>query len=255
VATFNTGSSEFPSTLAAAAKVNAGAIKFQWARDKASATELQGVLAVVNANTHKPVGTVPLAIISAGESTTNIDFTFPGDATPGHYNAEIHASLKQISNRVALTFDGGGSNNADVTATGGSAAAPGSVATSYAIKLSKFAPGSGDTPPKLYYRVQTSAPVKAGSMTFEVYSQPFTNTQNLTQGSGEHGPIRLFKGTVAGVNATANSTKHHLVHLKKTLDSVGNEDWSIANSNTKNATIKWSGAASGEEEKPLHSAW
>jgi hypothetical protein len=255
-ATMSTGSSEFPSQLSTIAKVN-GDFKFQWTRDKASAEEKKGVLVVFESASQKPIGSAPLVAIPAGSTTTDVDFKFPENAAPGEYNGIVVAAMKTISNRVRLIYPGS-SGNADITLpqTGGSVP-PAPAQKSYSIKLTRFVPGSGDSPPQLFYKIETAAATTVSDIVLEVYSKPFTNSQNLTAGSGEKGPIKLFSGKSGTINVSANSTKEHSAHLKKASDNGSLEDWNIANGKTDNATFRWSGPGQtgGEAERPLHTAW
>jgi hypothetical protein len=251
----NTGG-EFPSQLASGAMVNPASNNFalQWSRPQGG-NEEKGNLWITHVG--ESLGLQAQAVkMPAG--ATSVDIPYSINLQPGMYELLV-AGESGNSNRVKVSFGGTGTETSvDLSKTGSGGSVPSApVQESYSIKLTRFVPGSGDAPPQLFYKIETVAAAKVSNIVFEVYSQPFTNSQNLTAGSGEKGPIKLFSGKSGTINVSANSTKEHSAHLEKASDNGSPEDWNIANGKTENATFKWSivGGPSGSEEKTLHTAW
>ena len=251
----NTGG-EFPSQLASGAMVNPASNNFalQWSRSQAGKEE-KGNLWITHPG--ESLGLQAQAVtMPAG--ATSVDIPYSINQAPNTYELLI-AGESGNSNRVKVSFGGTGTESTvDLSKTGsGGSVPPAPVQESYSIKLTRFVPGSSGAPPQLFYKIETAAATKVSGIVFELYSEPFTNSQNLTAGSGEKGPIKLFSGKSGTINVSANSTKEHSAHLEKASDNGSPEDWNIANGKTENATFKWSvaGGPSGSEEKTLHTAW
>jgi hypothetical protein len=247
---------EFPSQLASGAMVNPASNNFalQWSRSQAGKEE-KGNLWITHPG--ESLGLQAQAVtMPAG--ATSVDIPYSINLAPDMYELLV-AGESGNSNRVKVSFGGTGTESTvDLSKTGsGGSVPPAPVQESYSIKLTRFVPGSSGAPPQLFYKIETAAATKVSGIVFEVYSEPFTNSQNLTAGSGEKGPIKLFSGKSGTINVSANSTKEHSAHLEKASDIGSPEDWNIANGKTENATFKWSvaGGPSGSEEKTLHTAW
>jgi hypothetical protein len=128
------------------------------------------------------------------------------------------------------------------------------------IAVLDFTPMKGQTPPSLTFMTETSEEKFIKAITFEIWSAPYKNPKDVTHGSGEHPPIKLFAADFPGagfpngflIGPGANFQKKSV-----TLTATSVEDWALAYEQTSTATFKWSvdGDPKGSMQKPLQTVW
>ena len=256
-------SGEFPAQLATSAMVNPASNNFslQWSRTQ-SGKEEKGNLYITRAGQSVWLGAKAVKM-PAGSTSVDIPYAIPNLA-PNAYELLI-AGESANSNRVKVNFGGTGAESAvDLPKTASGGLIPTKAAGGFTIKFTHFQPmkgtpgpsgTSGYTHPRLIYRITPTVDIDSPTITFEVYSAPFTDSSSLTQSGPASYPSQKLFEKKKKINAKLKANTP--VSLYVDLDATSDTNWSLAYGKTDKATFKWSasGQAGGSEQHPLQKKW
>ena len=275
--TVNTNlSGEFPSQLATSA-MTGSEFTLLWSRTKPGKVD-RGLVYIRKAGTSGPyLSRLAPATIPAQSTEVNIPISLPSLAADTY-------ELKMISDtggstKVTINYNGQSGGSSTVVTTPSGPMPPASTKSPIYIASAKFTPmiGGPEAPgyqrAKLVLNLRTAETTTIAKIDVEVLSEPWTNSELLTNSNSKNSPIVILsrKWTALGGSYQIVKNQDNVITLTLRRNSKNDveaeeggpgfyspADWGLAFAQTTNATFRWKvdgkvfGSSVQSAKKPWH---